>query len=69
LAHGKRLSPAVGVVDGGGQVGVALAQLGLGLGVHKELLSHTLWVGLSHGRRPSGLRPLRLLADLANDDG
>jgi hypothetical protein len=69
LAHDKRLSPAVGVVDGGGKVGVALTQLGLCLGVHKELLSHTLWIRLSRGRRPSGLWTLHLRAVLANDDG
>ncbi|KAH7382397.1 hypothetical protein DE146DRAFT_226264 [Phaeosphaeria sp. MPI-PUGE-AT-0046c] len=51
LPHGEGFSPAAGVVDGGGELGVPLAQLGLGLGVHKELLSHALGVGLANARR------------------
>lgn len=50
LPHGECFSPAVGVVDSGRELRVALTQLGLGLGVHKELLSHALRVGLANAR-------------------
>lgn len=46
LPHGKSFSPARGVVDGGAELGVAATQVVLGVWVHKELLSHTLWIRL-----------------------
>jgi hypothetical protein len=61
LPHSECLSPAVGVVNGGEELRVALPQLALGLGVHKELLSHALWVGLAHARGVVGALGLLLL--------
>lgn len=65
------LSPAVGVVDGGGELGILLAQRILGLGVHQELLSHALWVGLANARAVGHALGLLLdrLAVLADEHG
>jgi hypothetical protein len=46
LPHGICISPAGGVVDGGGEFRVALAQLVHLLGVVEDELSHALWIGL-----------------------
>jgi hypothetical protein len=68
LPHGECLSPAIGVVDGGGKFGITLAELRLGLGVHKELLSHALWIGLANAGWVSGaLGLLHRLPVLANE--
>jgi hypothetical protein len=46
LPHGICISPAGGVVDGGGELRVALVQLVHLLGVVEDELSHTLWIRL-----------------------
>jgi hypothetical protein len=46
LPHGVCISPAGGVVDGGGEFGVALAQFIHLLRVVEHQLSHALWIGL-----------------------
>lgn len=44
LSHHEGFSPTNGVMQSSSKLSVALAKIVLGLGIHKELLSHTLWV-------------------------
>ena len=46
LPHGICISPAGGVVDGGGELRVTLTQLVHLLGVVEDELSHALWIRL-----------------------
>ncbi|KAH7062961.1 hypothetical protein BKA63DRAFT_189760 [Paraphoma chrysanthemicola] len=65
LPHDERFSPAVGVVDSSCELGIAGAEVGLGGGVCKELLSHALWIRIPHtsARRGAVLHRRPVLAD------